>query len=250
MKLTPRSFEPPDRAIDARPRPQPAWFCLLALLLALPAAAQDAGEQGEPADPPAALVEDAAQLRAEEVFFEGNGLLSAGDPAGALTKYDESLALAPGFRRVHLYRARAFVALNDFEAAEGALAAFEEGASEEELGEATELRATIGEARDAAARLLHQERPKRAPILQIAAGGGYQRVGSWNYGAVAADLSLQLVGPLRLGVQVRPSFGQAQQGRTAGGTSRCWSHSGPACTCASTAPSTSGWGRPRSSPST
>ncbi len=50
---------------------------------------------------------------AEEAFFLGNGLLSEGDPTGALEAYDEALALDPNFYRVHLYRGRAFLALNN-----------------------------------------------------------------------------------------------------------------------------------------
>ena len=46
-----------------------------------------------------------------------------------------------------------------------------------------------------------------APLVQVALGGGFQGIGHWNYGAIAIDASVRLVGPLRLQVSVRPSIG-------------------------------------------
>ena len=50
----------------------------------------------------------------------------------------------------------------------------------------------------------------KPPLLQIALGGGWQRGGSWDYALLAADLSLRIVGPLRLQVQLRPAITKAQ----------------------------------------
>ena len=104
------------------------------LLLAVPAGAQVAPEPtggGESAQPPA-TEEAPIDPRAEEAFYVGNGLLAAGNPAGALAAYDQALAIDPRFHRVHLYRARAFLLLNDHGRAREATDLFASHAHSEE----------------------------------------------------------------------------------------------------------------------
>lgn len=43
-------------------------------------------------------------------------------------------------------------------------------------------------------------------LLLVGAGGGYQRVGRYDYAVAAVDMSLRLVGPLRLEAGVRPGW--------------------------------------------
>ena len=47
------------------------------------------------------------------------------------------------------------------------------------------------------------------PVFQAGVGAGYQRVGAWDYISVAVDLSVRIVGPLRVAAFVRPSFASA-----------------------------------------
>jgi len=72
-----------------------ASLCAVAALAPLPALAQEV----DPA--------------AEEAFFVGVALLEAGDPSGAVAKFDQSLRIDKGLRRVHYYRARAWALLGD-----------------------------------------------------------------------------------------------------------------------------------------
>lgn len=51
----------------------------------------------------------------------------------------------------------------------------------------------------------------KPPLLQVAVGGGYQRIGGWDYGLFAVDASILLVGPLRLQVHARPAVGRASE---------------------------------------
>jgi hypothetical protein len=51
----------------------------------------------------------------------------------------------------------------------------------------------------------------QAPLLQIAVGGGAQRIHHWSYGMFAVDVSVRLVGPLRLRVFARPAIGVASE---------------------------------------
>jgi hypothetical protein len=44
--------------------------------------------------------------------------------------------------------------------------------------------------------------------LKIGLGGGYLRTGDWSYGSIAADVSVGIVGPLRIAVWARPSIGE------------------------------------------
>ena len=46
------------------------------------------------------------------------------------------------------------------------------------------------------------------PVVLLAVGGGYQRAWTWNYGAMAAELSLRLKGTLRLEIGVRVGVGE------------------------------------------
>jgi hypothetical protein len=46
------------------------------------------------------------------------------------------------------------------------------------------------------------------PSVQLALGGGYQRLGRWDYLALDLDVTVRLVGPLRLGVFVLPAIGR------------------------------------------
>ena len=50
---------------------------------------------------------------------------------------------------------------------------------------------------------------RRSPLALISVGGGYQNSGEWDYAAGAVDLSIRIVGPLRVGAMVRPSVGAA-----------------------------------------
>ncbi len=45
------------------------------------------------------------------------------------------------------------------------------------------------------------------PLLVIAAGGGFQQLGPWSYGAVAAEASIRLVNPLRLALGYQLGLG-------------------------------------------
>ena len=51
---------------------------------------------------------------------------------------------------------------------------------------------------------------KPPPVLLIGVGGGYQRLGRWNYGTVAVDASVRIVGPLRLQVHGRVAIGPSR----------------------------------------
>lgn len=44
--------------------------------------------------------------------------------------------------------------------------------------------------------------------LELAIGGGYLRASDWNYGSIAADVSVGVVGPLRIAAFARPSIGE------------------------------------------
>ncbi len=48
------------------------------------------------------------------------------------------------------------------------------------------------------------------PSVQLAVGAGYQRLGRWDYLALDVDVTIRLVGPLRLGVFALPSVGQTR----------------------------------------
>ena len=103
------------------------------LLLACSSAARAEDGDGGQLDPDA-----------ESVFYEGNARLAAGDAAGAVMAFDRALEIAPDFYRVHLYRARAFLALQDTGSASDALDAFESRASSDaERLEAAIVRAGI-----------------------------------------------------------------------------------------------------------
>jgi len=94
---------------------------------------------------------------AEAAFYDGNARLDAGDAAGALASFDRALEIAPDFYRVHLYRARALIVLEDPLGALKALDAFERQAyTAAERREAIELR-------EEAARLAEIP-PPEAPI--------------------------------------------------------------------------------------
>jgi len=69
---------------------------------------------------------------AEEAFYVGNGLLADGNPADALASYDQALAIDSRLYRVHLYRARAFLLLNDHKRAGEAADVFASHAHSEE----------------------------------------------------------------------------------------------------------------------
>ena len=49
------------------------------------------------------------------------------------------------------------------------------------------------------------------PSLELALGGGYQRLGRWDYLALEFEVTARLVGPLRLAVRVAPALGEARQ---------------------------------------
>jgi len=101
-------------------RPFLSAALLAAFLLVLPGSLRAGDAETEP------------NPEAEESFFLGNGLLSEGDPTGALEAYEEALTLDPGFYRVHLYRARAFLALNNTDLAREAADQFAESAKDSE----------------------------------------------------------------------------------------------------------------------
>ena len=63
------------------------------------------------------------------------------------------------------------------------------------------------EARRAEARAARLRAAQQRPIVSVGLGGGYQFVRDWSYGAVAADVSVRLVGPLRITGGVRPAIG-------------------------------------------
>jgi hypothetical protein len=48
------------------------------------------------------------------------------------------------------------------------------------------------------------------PSVELALGGGYQRLGGWDYLALDLDLTVRLVGPLRLAIFVAPAIGEAR----------------------------------------
>ncbi|MCO4771515.1 MAG: hypothetical protein KDA24_15895 [Deltaproteobacteria bacterium] len=62
---------------------------------------------------------------AEEAFFSGVALLEAGDPAGAIAKFDQALRIDKNLRRVHFYRARAWARLGDIEEARADITAYD-----------------------------------------------------------------------------------------------------------------------------
>ena len=59
----------------------------------------------------------------------------------------------------------------------------------------------------AEARAARQRAAQQRPLVSIGLGGGYQLLRTWSYGALAGDITVRLVGPLRLGAFVRPSIG-------------------------------------------
>ena len=48
------------------------------------------------------------------------------------------------------------------------------------------------------------------PSVELALGGGYQRLGGWDYLALDLDLTVRLAGPLRLAIFVAPAIGEAR----------------------------------------
>lgn len=78
--------------------------------------------------------------------------------------------------------------------------------SDEQREVAARLKAEAGEvslARDAPAlRLARQQ--AAVPRLAVALGGGYQRLGPWSYAGAALDVSVGIVGPLRVEGGARP----------------------------------------------
>ena len=63
-------------------------------------------------------------------------------------------------------------------------------------------------AKRAEARAARLRAAQQRPIVSIAAGGGVQLLRNWPYGAIAGDVQVRVVGPLRLTAGVRPSIGQ------------------------------------------
>jgi hypothetical protein len=61
---------------------------------------------------------------AEEAFFVGVALLEAGDPSGAIAKFDQALRIDRQLRRVHFYRAQAWSTLGDIAEARADLDAY------------------------------------------------------------------------------------------------------------------------------
>lgn len=103
---------------------------------------------------------------AEEAFFTGVALLEAGDAAGAVAKFDQALRIDASLRRVHYYRAKAWVRLGDIgEATTDAEAYAGFPLSEAELGQLEELRAEIAERAEQIGAAVPREprRPERPP---------------------------------------------------------------------------------------
>ena len=67
------------------------------------------------------------------------------------------------------------------------------------------LRTTSKRAEARAARL---RAAQQRPIVSIGVGGGVQLLRDWPYGAIAGDLQVRLIGPLRVTVGARPAIGQ------------------------------------------
>ncbi len=106
--------------------------------------------------------------------------------------------------------------LQDFLCAEGANPMFTELASDAEtrlrrMGLpdpcAEKNKRLRSAARRAEARAERARVARQRPIVSIGVGGGYQLLRSWSYGAVAGDVQVRLVGPLRLTAGVRVGVG-------------------------------------------
>ncbi len=120
----------------------------LLLILAAPAGAQPSQGSADGSDSAqrAAGEETPIDPQAEEAFYVGNGLLADGDPAGALAAYDQALAIDARLHRVHLYRARAFLLLNDHKRAREAADVFAKHAHSEQDKQAfAEIQGQIAE---------------------------------------------------------------------------------------------------------
>ena len=106
----------------------------LVLTLAVPVSAQAAQGRADDSDSGQRSAADEAPIdpAAEEAFYVGNGLLADGNPADALASYDQALAIDSRLYRVHLYRARAFLLLNDHKRAGEAADVFASHAHSEE----------------------------------------------------------------------------------------------------------------------
>ncbi len=177
---------------------RPGLMILCAALAAGPAWAQDDGEL----DP-----------KAEEAFFEGNGLLAEGKAAEALAAYDRALEFAPEFYRVHLYRGRALLKMKDYDGADDAARRFDAAlSSDSEREEVAELTAAIQAARDNDGDGDGEEEeeeeepppPSVRPLAQISVAGGYahsRRSLDNDWGLIQVRLDVRLWSGLHARVQ-------------------------------------------------
>jgi len=130
---------------------------------------------------------------AEEAFFLGNGLLSEGDPTGALQAYEEALSLDPGFYRVHLYRARAFLALNNTALARDAAAAYGKAVQgPEERDDLAKILGRIDAFEKAADEAAKAPSPSPADEQR-------RRTGGKNAGPASLDVALGVAGVSAIG---------------------------------------------------
>jgi len=142
---------------------------------------------------------------AETAFYDGNARLGVGDAAGALVAFDRALVIAPDFYRVHLYRARAFIALGNAGGALEALGVFESRASTDaERNEAEQLRDEVGQLAEpippdapAAGEDDGPAAPGAAerPAAYVGIEGGYaltRQDSTWHWGLVQLRVDVRL----------------------------------------------------------